>query len=144
LRYNTRLQFTTLLSSGTLLSYSRRRVPSVIGTILDSLITFRISFPLMKEVNLPLSRLYIPQQSPLTIISGSGVQSPFRLMPPLRNVLRIWSVQSLCLICHYLISISIWGLWSLLMDFLLSDILYFRTSLTLTPDCHHLFLILVP
>jgi len=35
-------------------------VLSAIGTILDSLIAFRISFPLMKEVNLLLSGHYIP------------------------------------------------------------------------------------
>jgi len=56
----TGLQFTILLSSSTLLSYSGWRMPSAIGTILDSLIAFRISFLLVKEINPLPSRLYIP------------------------------------------------------------------------------------
>jgi len=60
----------------------------------------QISFPLVKEITLPLSRLYIPQQSPSTIISGSGNASLEGLHTLLRNVLHIWSVLSLSLICH--------------------------------------------
>jgi len=59
---------------------------SAIGTILDSLIAFRISFPLVKEVNPPSSRLYIPQPSPSTIISGSKNTSPKELHTPLHNL----------------------------------------------------------
>jgi len=60
----------------------------------------QISFPLVKEVNLSLSRLYIPQQSPSTIISGSRNASLEGLRTLLRNVLHIQSVLSLSLICH--------------------------------------------
>jgi len=128
----------------TLLSYSGQRMLSAIGTILDSLIAFRILFPLVKEVNLPLSRHYILQPSPLTITSGNGNVSPKGLHTSLCNILHIQSVQSLDLICHYLIPIPIWKLRSLLIDFPLSDTLHLQTSLTLTSDCCHLSLILVP
>jgi len=62
---------------------------SAIGTILASLIAFRISFPLVKEVNLLLSRLYIPQPSPSTIISRSRNTSPKGLYTPFHNILYI-------------------------------------------------------
>ena len=80
----TRLQFTTLLSSSTLLSYSRQRMLSAIGTILDFLIAFRILFLLVKEVNLLPSRLYILQLSLSTIISGSKNMSLKGLHTPLQ------------------------------------------------------------
>jgi len=140
----TRLQFTTLLSSSTLLSYSRQRMLSAIDTILDFLITFRILFLLVKEVNLPPFRLYILQLSLSTIISGSKNTSLKGLHTPLCNVLYIQSVLSLSLICHYLTSVPILRPQSLLMSFPLGDILCLWTSLTLTPNCHCLFLILVP
>jgi len=125
-----------LLSSGTLLSYSRRRVLSAIGTILDSLIAFRISFLLVKEVNLPPSRLYIPQPSPSTIISGNGNASLKGLHTPLRNVLYIWSTLSLSLICRYLTPVPILTPRSLLISIPLGDTLRIQTSLTLTLNCH--------
>jgi len=125
----TELQLTTLLSSGTPLSYSGRRMLSAIGTMLDSLITFRILFPLMKEVNLPPSRLYIPQLSPSTIISGNGNMSPKELCTSLCNIPYIQSVQSLCQNCHYLIPIPILRPQSLLISFLLGDNFRSRTSL---------------
>jgi len=123
-----------LLSSSTLLSYSRQRVLSAIGTILDSLIAFRISFPLVKKVNLPPSRLYIPQPSPSTIISGSKNVSP----KGLRNVLYIRSALSLSLICQYLTPVPILTPRSLLISIPLGNTLCLQTSLTLTLDCHHL------
>ena len=123
-----------LLSSSTLLSYSRQRVHSAIGTILDSLIAFRISFPLMKKVNLPPSRLYIPQPSLSTIISGSKNASP----KGLRNVLYIRSALSLSLICQYLTLVPILTPRSLLISIPLGNTLCLQTSLTLTLDCHHL------
>jgi len=128
-----------LLSSSTLLSYSRQRVLSAIGTILDSLIAFRISFPLMKKVNLPPSRLYIPQPSLSTIISGSKNASP----KGLRNVLYIRSALSLSLICQYLTLVPILTPRSLLISIPLGNTLCLQTSLTLTLDCHHLSPILV-
>jgi len=87
--------------------YSGQKVLSAIGTILDSLIAFRISFPLVKEVNLLLSGHYIPQPSPSTITSGSGNASPKGLHTPLRNILHIRSAQSLELVCHYPIPMPI-------------------------------------
>jgi len=139
----TGLQLTTLLSSGTLLSYSGQRMLSAIGTILDSLIVFRISFPLVKEVNPPPSRLYIPQPSLSTIISGNGNASLKGLRTLLHNVLHIWSALSLSLICQYLTPVPILTPRSLLISILLSDTLYLWTSLTLTLDCHCLSPILV-
>ena len=136
-------QFTTLLFSGTLLSYSGRRVLSAIDTILDSLIAFRISFPLVKEVNLPPSRLYIPQPSPSTIISGSGNTSPKGLRIPHRSVLYIRSALSRSLNCQYPTPVPILTPRSLLMSIPLGDTLRLQTSLTLTPDCHRLSPILV-
>jgi len=132
-----------LLSSGTLLSYSRQRVLSAIGTILDSLITFRILFLLVKKVNPPPSRHYIPQLSPSTIISGSGNASPKELCTLLHNVLYIWSTLIPSLICQYLTLVLILMPRSLLISIPLGDILCFWTSLTLTLDCHCLSLILV-
>jgi len=85
----TRLQFTTFFSSGTLLNYNGQRVFSTIGTILDFLIAFRILFPLVKEINLSLSRHYIPQLFPSTITSGSKNASPKELHTPLRNCSQI-------------------------------------------------------
>jgi len=140
----TRLQETTLLFSGTLLIYSGQRILSAIGTILDSLIAFRISFPLIKEVDLLPSRLYILQPSPSTIISRSGNTSPKGLRIPLRNVLSIRSVMSLSLICQHLTPVPILMPWSLLIAFLLSNILCLWTSLTLSLNCRRLFPILVP
>ena len=113
------------------------------GTILDSLIAFRISFPLVKEVNPPPSRLYIPQPSPSTIISGSGNASPKGLHTPLYNVLYIWSALSLSLICQYLTPVSILMPRSLLISIPLGNILRLQISLTLTPDCYRLSPILV-
>jgi len=139
----TRLQLTMLLASGTLLSYSGWRMLSAIGTILDSLIAFRTLFPLVKEVNPPSSRHYIPQPSPSTIISGNGNVSPKGLCTLLCNVPYIWSVQSLCQNCHYLISILVLRPRSLLISIPLSDTLCLQTSLTLTLDCRCLSLILV-
>jgi len=129
-----RLQLTMLLSSSTLLSYSERRMLSAIGTILDSLITFRILFPLVREVNPPPSRLYIPQPSPSTIISGNGNVSPKGLHTPLHNILYIWSTLSLSLICQYLTPVLILTPQSLLISISLGDTLHLQTSLTLTLD----------
>ena len=140
----TRLQLITLLSSSTPLSYSRRRMLSAIGTILDSLIIFRISFPLVKEVNPPPSRLYIPQLSPSTIISRNGNMSLKGLCTPLHNVLYIWSALSLSLICQYLTPVPILTPQSLLISIPLGDTLCLWTSLTLTPDCCCRSPILVP
>ena len=100
---------------------------SVIGTILDSLIAFRISFPLMKEVNLPPSRLYIPQLSPLTIISGNGNASPKGLRTLHHSILYIWSALSLSLICQSLILVLMLTPWSLLISIPLGDTLYLWT-----------------
>jgi len=116
---------------------------SAIGTILDSLIAFRISFLLVKEVNLPPSRLYIPQLSPLTIISGNENASPKGLHTLLRNVLYIQSALSLSLICQYLIPVPILRPRSLLISIPLGGTLCLRTSLTLTLDCRRLSPILV-
>jgi len=132
-----------LLSSGTLLSYSGRRVLFVIGTILDSLIVFRISFPLVKEVNPPPSRLYIPQPSPSTIISGNGNMSLKGLHTPLHNVLYIQSTLIPSLICQYLTLVPILMSQSLLISIPLGNTLRLWTSLTLTPDCYRLSPILV-
>jgi len=96
-----------LLSFSTLLIYSEQRMLSAIGTILDSLIAFRILFLLMKEINLLPSRLYILQLSLSTIISGSENMSPKGLYTPLHNIFYIWSVLSLSLICHYLTPVLI-------------------------------------
>jgi len=124
----TRLQFTTLLSSSTPLSYSGRRMLSAIGIILDSLIVFRISFPLVKEVNSPPSRLYIPQPSPLTIISGNGNMSLKGLRTLLRNVLYIRSALNLSLSCQYLTPVPILTPRSLLISIPLGDTLRLQTS----------------
>jgi len=132
-----------LLSSGTLLSYSEWRVLSVIGTILDSLIAFRILFPLVKEVNPLPSRHYIPQPSPLTIISGSRNASSKGPCTPLRNVLYIQSALIPSLICQYLTPVLILTSRSLLISIPLGDTLRLQISLTLTPDCHCLSPILV-
>jgi len=139
----TRLQLTILLSSSTPLSYSGWRILFAIGTILDSLIVFRILFPLMREVNPPPSRLYIPQPSPSTIISGNGNVSPKGLHTPLHNVLYIWSALSLSLICQYLTPVPILMPWSLLISIPLGNILRLWTSLTLNLNCCHLSPILV-
>jgi len=103
---------------------SHVRGPLIIGTILDSLITFRILFLLIKEVNLLSSRFYIPQLSLSTIISGSRNTSPKGLYTPLHNVLYIQSTQSLSLICHYLTLVLILRPQSLLISFLLGDPLH--------------------
>ena len=139
----TGLQFTTLLSSSTPLSYSGQRMSSVIGTILDSLIAFRISFPLVKEVNLPPSRLYIPQLSPLTIISGNRNASLKELRTPHHSILYIRSALSLSLICQSLILVPMLTPQSLLISIPLGDIFHLQTSLTLTLDCRRLPPILV-
>ena len=128
-----------LLSSGTPLSYSRQRMLSAIDTILDSLIAFRILFPLMKKVNLLPSRLYILQPSPSTIISGSKNMS----LKGLRNVLYIWSILSLFLTYHYLTLVPMLRSQSLLVNFPLSDIFCSQTSQTLFPNYCCLFPILV-
>jgi len=65
-------------------------VLSAIGTILDSLIAFRIVFALVKEVNLLPSKHYILQQSLLTIISGSKNVSSKELHTPLCNILYLY------------------------------------------------------
>ena len=117
-----------ILSSGTPLSYSGRRMLSAIGTILDSLITFRISFPLVKEVNPPPSRHYIPQPSLSTIISGNGNASLKGLRTPLRNVLHIQSALSLSLICQYLTPVPTLTPRSLLISIPLGDTLLSQTS----------------
>jgi len=122
---------------------SQIRGPLTIGTILDSLITFRILFPLVKEVNPPPSRHYISQPSPSTIISGSGNASPKGLCTPLRNVLYIQSALSLSLICQSLILVLMLMPRSLLISIPLGNTLCLQTSLTLTPDCHRLSPILV-
>ena len=129
-----RLQLTMLLSSGTLLSYSEQRMLSAIGTILDSLIAFRILFPLIREVNPPPSRLYILQPSLLTIISGNGNASLKGLHTPLCNILYIWSTLSLSLICQYLTPVLILTPQSLLISISLGDTLHLQTSLMLTLD----------
>jgi len=129
-----------LLSSSTLLSYSERRMLSAIDTILDSLIAFRILFPLMKKVNLPPSRLYIPQPSPSTIISGNENASSKGLC----NILYIQSILSLSLMCYYLTLVPMLRPQSLLVKFPLGNILRLQISLTLTPNCCRLFPILVP
>jgi len=136
-------QFTTLLSSGTPLSYSGQRMLSAIGTILDFLIAFRISFPLVKEVNPLPSRHYIPQPSPSTIISRNGNTSLKGLRTPLRNVLYIQSALSPSLICQYLTLVPTLTPRSLLIFIPLGDTLRLQTSLTLTPDCRRLSPILV-
>ena len=115
---------------------SQIRGPLTIGTILDSLITFRILFPLVKEVNPPPSRLYIPQLFLSTIISGNENASPKGLCTSLREVLYIQSALSLSLICQYLNPVPTLMPRSLLISIPLGDTLRFRTSLTLTPDCH--------
>jgi len=97
---------------------------SAIGTIFDSLIAFRISFSLVKEVNLLPSRLYIPQPSPLTITSGSKNTSLKGLCTPLHNILYIQSILSLSLNCHYLTLVPMLKPQSLLMSFLLGNILH--------------------
>jgi len=118
-------------------------VLSAIGTILDSLIAFRILFPLVKEVNPPPSRHYILQPSPLTIISGSGNVSLKGLRTPLRNVLYIRSALIPSLICQDLTLVPILKPQSLLISIPLGDTLHLRTSLTLTLDCCCLSPILV-
>ena len=123
--------------------YSGQKVLSAIGTILDSLIIFRISFPLVKEVNLPPSRLYIPQPSPSTIISGNGNVSPKGLHTPHRSVLYIQSALSLSLNCQYPTPVPILTPWSLLISIPLGNTLRLQTSLTLTVDCRCLSPILV-
>ena len=132
-----------LLSSSTPLSYSGQRMLSAIGTILDSLIAFRILFPLVREVNPLPSRHYILQLSLSTIISGNGNMSPKGLHTPHCNVLYIRSALSLSLICQSLTLVLILTSWSLLISIPLGNTLYLRTSLTLTPDCHCLSPILV-
>jgi len=124
-----------LLSSGTPLNYSGRKMLSAIGTILDSLIVFRISFPLVKEVNPPPSRLYIPQLSPSTIISGDGNSNLKGVCTLLSNVLHIQSVLSLSLIYRYLTLVPILTPRSLLISIPLGDTLRLWTPLTLTLDC---------
>jgi len=136
-------QFTTLLSSGTLLSYSGQRVLSAIDTILDSLIAFRISFPLVKEVNPPPSRLYIPQPSLSTIISRSGNASSKGLCTLHCSILYIRSALSLSLICQSLILVPMLTPQSLLISIPLGDTFRLQTSLTLTLDCRRLPPILV-
>ena len=128
-----------LLSSSTPLSYSKRRMLSAIDTILDSLIAFRILFPLVKEINLLPSRLYIPQPSLSTIISGNENASSKGLC----NILYIQSILSLSLICYYLTLVPMLRPQSLLVNFPLGDILRLWISLTLTPNCCCLFPILV-
>jgi len=128
-----------LLSSSTPLSYSEQRMLSAIDTILDSLIAFRILFPLVKEVNLPPSRLYIPQLSPSIIISGNENASPKGLC----NILYIRSILSLSLMYHYLTLVPMLRPQSLLVNFPLGNILHLWISLTLTPNCCRLFPILV-
>ena len=132
-----------LLSSSTPLSYSGQRMLSAIGTILDSLIAFRILFPLVREVNPLPSRHYILQLSLSTIISGNGNMSPKGLHTPHCNVLYIRSALSLSLICQSLTLVLILTSRSLLISIPLGNTLYLRTSLTLTPDCHCLSPILV-
>ena len=116
---------------------------SAIGTILDSLIAFMILFPLVKEVNPPPSRHYIPQPSPLTIISGSRNASPKGLYTLLRNVLYIQSALIPSLICQYLTPVPILMPQSLLISIPLGDTLHLQTSLTLSLDCRCLSPILV-
>jgi len=65
--------------------------------------------PLVKEVNPPPSRHYIPQPSPSTIISGNRNASLKGLCTLLRNVLYIRSALIPSLICQYLTPVPVRG-----------------------------------